>query len=262
MLHKSYALAEFKAIDSGPNADFGEFKAIVSAFGNVDHMGDKVMDTAFDDSLKSWVSSGDDIPVVWSHDWGNPFAHIGGIDPRSAKAIPGVGLAVTGRIPFKDEFGNDLPFAKQVYSLMKRRLVKEFSFGYEIMDERPGKDRSNELWKLNLIEAGPTLKGMNPNTELLGVKAELEQASEIGQLKARVAALEKTGVDELKRALIEVLERPTQPAPEVSEAATAAAAEPPPVVATPEPEAVLAPTEPVGGAVDQALRDEVLKLEI
>jgi hypothetical protein len=55
----------------------GEFTAIVSVAGNVDHQGDVVMPKAFDKSLEQLRAKNDPIPVIWSHDWSNPHAIVG-----------------------------------------------------------------------------------------------------------------------------------------------------------------------------------------
>lgn len=183
-MHKSYSV-RFKAL---PDTDenIGRFKALVSVFGNVDSMGDRVMPGAFKESLERWKASGDRIPVIWSHDWGNPFAHIGSLDPAKALETDD-GLEVEGEIDLTNAF------AAQVHNLMRQRMVKEFSFGYRVEDERPAKDGANELTKLDIIEVGPTLKGANPATELRGVKADLESAARrdtIAELLERVTALE------------------------------------------------------------------------
>lgn len=164
---------QFKSL---PDADgkTGLFEAIVSVFGNVDLVGDKVMPVAFDRSIAEWKNSGDLVPLVWSHDWGNPHAIIGSINPNDLESTP-VGLKAIGSIDLNN------PFAAQVHSLMQQRLVKEFSFSYVIRDERTGRDGSNELWDLQIIEVGPTLKGANPETELIGVKSKLEFAAKAGR---------------------------------------------------------------------------------
>jgi HK97 family phage prohead protease len=183
-MHKTYEV-HFKALpDTDDNV--GRFTALVSVFGNVDSMGDRVIPGAFKGSLERWRAAGDAIPVIWSHDWGNPFAHIGSIDPSKAIETD-EGLLVEGEIDLTNAF------AAQVHNLMKRRMVKEFSFGYRVIGERPAKDGANELTELDIIEAGPTLKGANPATELLGVKADLESAARrdiIQELAERVTALE------------------------------------------------------------------------
>jgi hypothetical protein len=56
---------------------------------------------------------------------------------------------------------------------MQRRSLKEFSFGYSVPPggQRRGNDGANEIIEIDpLVEVGPTLKGMNPATELHAVK--------------------------------------------------------------------------------------------
>jgi HK97 family phage prohead protease len=179
-MQKTYEV-EFKALDDDVP---GRFRARVSAFGNVDVQGDRVIKGAFENDLKRWRKSGDHIPLIWSHDWANPYAHIGSIDP--AKAIETAeGLEVEGEIDLTNAF------AAQVHSLMKRRLVKEFSFGYRVLDEKRAADGANDLLELEIMEIGPTLKGANPATELLGVKAELEAAASPTTLTDVLARLDK-----------------------------------------------------------------------
>lgn len=162
---RAFELASFKASDDVA----GEFEALVSVFGNVDLGGDRVVRGAFAKSLARWQEKGDPIPVIWNHMWENPEAHIGAVYAGDAVET-GDGLLVKGRLDL------DNPFAKQVYRLLSERRVKEFSFGYNTLDaERKG--GALELRELDLIEVGPTLKGMNPATELLAVKA-LAKATE------------------------------------------------------------------------------------
>jgi hypothetical protein len=152
-----FSLASFKAAGSGQ----GEFEALVSVFGNVDLGGDRIVPGAFAKSLARWEESGDPIPVIWNHDWDNPLAHIGAV--TSAEETE-EGLKVKGRID------TDNAFAAQVHRLLSERRVKEMSFGYNIVDAEQ-KDGVYELRELDLIEVGPTLKGMNPATQLLAVKS-------------------------------------------------------------------------------------------
>lgn len=158
-----YQIAEFKAVGT-----LGEFTAIVSVFGNVDFAGDRVMPGAFKASLQRWKSSGDPVPILWSHAWDDPFAHIGFVTDAIET---NVGLQITGKLDV------DKPFAKQVFDLLVARRVKEFSFAYDIVREQRASDSANELLELDLIEVGPTLKGCNPETELLATKA-LQDAKE------------------------------------------------------------------------------------
>ena len=75
----------------------GTFSAMVAVYGNVDLQGDRIVEGAFDRSIKEWQASGDPIPVIWSHNWANPAAHIGYVDPNNMESTP-EGLKVTGRL--------------------------------------------------------------------------------------------------------------------------------------------------------------------
>ncbi len=163
----SYELADFKA-DTRPD-HLGEATALVSVFGNVDLMGDRVVKGAFEKSLASWQESGDPIPVYWSHDWGNPKSNIGEV---TAATETDLGLQVDMKFDIHDNEN-----AAYVFKLLRTRRVKEFSFAYQIEGERKGKDGANELTDLRILEVGPTFKGANPETELLATKAGAELSS-------------------------------------------------------------------------------------
>lgn len=155
----AFEVASFKAND----ANRGEFEALVSVFGNVDYGGDRVVKGAFAKSLARWQEIGDPIPVIWNHMWENPEAHIG-------KANPGDAVETDDGLLVKGQLDMDNPFAAQVYRLLAERRVKEFSFGYNLLDSKKAKDGALDLTEIELFEVGPTLKGMNPATELLAVK--------------------------------------------------------------------------------------------
>lgn len=76
MKTKSFA-ARIKSVGTTDDEDSGEFEALVSVFGNVDHYGEVVMPGAFKASLAQWKDRGDPIPVIWSHQWADPFSHLG-----------------------------------------------------------------------------------------------------------------------------------------------------------------------------------------
>lgn len=169
--HKT-ASVEIKA---APDGEAGEFEALVAVFGNVDSHGDRVERGAFRKSLRKWRASGDPIPVVLSHKWDDPYAHIGVADPADVEETAD-GLLVKGRLDIGE---NDV--AAQVHRLMLRRSLKEFSFGYTVPKGGETHDSDEGVWNLseiNLIEVGPTLKGANPETELRAVKSALEETRE------------------------------------------------------------------------------------
>lgn len=177
---KAFAAARVKQLG---DSEEGTFEAIVSVFDNIDHGGDRVVKGAFDRTLNDWQASGDPIPVIFSHDWGNPDAIIGKVVAAEERDE---GLWVKGQLWMDD------PNARKAWRLMNERVVKEFSFGFSVRRERTAKDGANELLDLDLIEVGPTLKGMNPATQLLGVKAgrAISKATEI-EVKAGIETIEQ-----------------------------------------------------------------------
>ena len=158
--HKSFTTAT-------STASAGEFSALVAVFNNVDKGGDRIMPGAFTKTLAAWRASGDPVPVIWSHDWNTPDAHIGIAYAKDMRQTDR-GLLVKGRLDVDDN-----PTARRVHKLMSRRSLKEFSFGYSVPSggQRKADDGANELIELDLYEIGPTLKGMNPATELHTVKS-------------------------------------------------------------------------------------------
>lgn len=157
--------------DEGP----GIFSAIVSVFGNVDHHGDRILAGAFDASLARWKAAGDPIPVIFSHQWDNPDAHVGEVlearellpgDPMLA----GTGLEENGGLWTKFELYVEDPdeaAARRLAKRLDRKTIREFSFAYDVIEEQRGSDGANELVEIDVLEVGPTLKGANPATRLL-----------------------------------------------------------------------------------------------
>lgn len=186
--------SKVKAAGEADGLKTGQVLAVVSVFGNVDSVGDIVMPGAFDEDLAAWKESGDPIPAIWSHDWRDPFSHIG----TALEATPTEkGLEVLYQCDL------DNPKAEQVYRLLKGRRVTQSSFAYDIIesgwakrtDDATGKEYEvYELRKLHLIEVGPTLVGANQETELLAVKsAEFARSFKAGRVltKSHIDALQK-----------------------------------------------------------------------
>lgn len=167
---KSFPLARFKALAEEGQPE-GTFEAIVAAY-NVDRIGDKIIPGAFKDSLAAWEAKGRPIPVIFSHQWENLDAHIGQV--LEAKEVAD-GLYV------KAQLDMDEPFAQRVWKKMNAGTLAEFSFAYDVVDAAQAKQDGeyvNELRKLDLLEVGPCLVGMNPDTQLLDVKQLLREAKE------------------------------------------------------------------------------------
>lgn len=206
--------AAFKADESTDDTgQAGQFEAIVSVFGNVDFIGDRVVKGAFADTLKAWEAKGDPIPVLWSHMSADPDYHIGYVE--DAKETD-TGLWVRGQLDL------EAPKAQQVWRLLKGRRVTQFSFAYDIdeagMVTEDGEE-INELRKLTLHEVGPTLLGMNPATQLLDTKTLAALVTEVREgtrpVSAELEALIRTvakNVDEIVT-MLDNRKTPAKPGP-------------------------------------------------
>ena len=161
MKYKSFPLVSFKSVTDEPE---GTFEAIVAVFNNVDRVGDKILPGAFKDSLAEWEKKGRPIPVIFSHQWENLDAHIGQV--LESKEVE-QGLYVKAKLDMDEDF------ASRVWKKMQKGTLAEFSFAYDVQDSTLVKENGeyiNELRRLDLLEVGPCLVGMNPETQLLGVK--------------------------------------------------------------------------------------------
>lgn len=162
--------ARVKAAGVADGLAEGQFTALVSVFGNEDSVGDIVRPGAFTETLAEWGAKGDPIPVIWSHAWGDPFAHVGTV-LKATETLQG--LEVTGQI---DDLDSN-PTAAQVYRLLKGRRVTQFSFAYDVGEGAWVQDDEHpyggyyELRRLKLHEVGPCLVGANQETELIAAKA-------------------------------------------------------------------------------------------
>jgi len=193
--------AYLKAVD----LDAREVEQIVSVFGNVDYGKDRVVAGAFAGSLERWADSGDPLPAIWSHAWDDPNAHIGYV-VEAKELLPGDPL-----LPAEiSELGglytrykvDDRPFADQVLHLLANRRVREASFAYDVIREKRNPDGTTDLLELDVIEVGPTLKGMNPLTQLLSAKS-LTEASNVSFVGGVVAHLAANGAETLADQLVE-----------------------------------------------------------
>jgi HK97 family phage prohead protease len=233
----------FKALDEGPAPEPpGTFEAFVSVFDNVDLDNERVRPGAFAGTLARWRESGDPIPVIFSHQWGDLDAHVGVVvdasevpagDPRLPAEIAGLGgLYVKGAL----DIGED--FAGRLWKRLKRRSIREFSFAYDVLKAQPANDGVLDLVELDLIEVGPTLKGANPLTELVGAKhRSASDALDVLELADRLR-------DELKSEAFVFVEPPTPPA-----------ADPPPAATVSTPAPASAGTVRDDGKVEPELND-------
>lgn len=166
----------------------GRFRARVSTFDTLDLAGDVVRKGAFSESLARWARSTRRIPVLFSHRWDDINMHLGFVDEAAEDAH---GLVVRAQLDL------DHPPAARAYRALREKSLSEFSFGFLIEASAPttmaGK-AVRELTKLNLVEVSLAIRGMNPTTELLGVRGDrprLEAAQRV-LIRRRLRALAGT----------------------------------------------------------------------
>lgn len=155
--------------DEGP----GIHEAIVAVFGNVDFHGDRIIAGAFSGFLSRLEASHELLPVIFSHQWNDLASHIG-YALEAKELLPGderlpTELRALGGlwVKFRLDVDDEKTWAPTIDRHLNRRTIKEFSFAYDVLDERRGSDGANELLELDVFEVGPTLKGANPSTALL-----------------------------------------------------------------------------------------------
>jgi HK97 family phage prohead protease len=147
------------------NDDAGLFAARVSAFGNTDLNGDRMMEGAFKRSIEALKEAGKLLPVMWSHQHNQ--LPIGEVDPRDMHETAD-GLTVAGRMFIDDE---NNPQARSVWESMKRGLISAWSFAFTVPEggEKMGEDGIREINEAQLYEVGPTLIGANPLAQTIAL---------------------------------------------------------------------------------------------
>lgn len=176
----------------------GTFEAIVSATGNKDYAGDIMEPGCFEKTLAEWVLKSRPIPVVWSHQFTDPFSILGKyIEQEEIDA----GLRMKGELNLSWEK------ARHVHELMKEELIVEFSISGKVRDYEWIEDDDEDSWwpgmrvkDIDLWEAGPCFRGMNPETELISVKANGALGGRIPILRKEGRAISQKNLDKLKSA--------------------------------------------------------------
>lgn len=176
---KSVTLTGIKAAgDEGVDLAEGEFTAYVSTWTRTpDSYGDIVAKGAFAESIADWESKDTVMPILFGHDFVDPFSNLG-----YAKSLveDDHGLLVHAVLDLEN------PKAKQVYRMLKGRRINQMSFAYDTLEsgdvEVPKADGdkvvARELRKLAIHEASVVPFGANSDTEILAVKALQETLSQ------------------------------------------------------------------------------------
>lgn len=164
------------------DAGEGTFTGYASVFGNKDSYGDVVIPGAFTESLKSYGENGSNIPCYWSHQMSDPKMCIGW---TKSAVEDDHGLRVEVELDLEN------PNGAQAYKLMKKGVVNQMSFAFEVEDFADAKSDElgyhTELRKLKIFEVSVVQVGANQATELLDVKAQLSDFETTGSLPSKVS---------------------------------------------------------------------------
>lgn len=143
----------------------GTITAYASVFGNVDSYGDVVIPGAFEETLNQWQKSGNTIPLLYGHDFKDPFSNIGGVTSAVEDAH---GLKITAQLDL------DNPKARQVYNLMKAKRLSQMSFAFDVVEGTWGQRDQQEVYelkKVKLYEVSVVPIGANQETSIVDVKS-------------------------------------------------------------------------------------------
>jgi HK97 family phage prohead protease len=170
---------------------------------DLDRMGEIVEPGAFAESLKDFMAN----PILtYMHDWSNPIGKV--VDAR----IDEVGLFIRAEIS---------ETAQKVWKLIEEGILRAFSIGYEVVEERP-LDGVNHILRLRLYEVAVVSIPANRRA-LFSVTKALEVGNDLVCADCvKKQSDESDGSDELSEAhaiLKEVMERLSSSTPPACEAA-------------------------------------------
>jgi HK97 family phage prohead protease len=135
----------------------GSFAGSLAVYNNIDLGGDLIEPGAFTKTIKE---HGDQVPLLWQHKPDIPIGMLTLIDGANA-------LSVTGQLLM------DLPAAKNAYLLMKARIVKGLSIGFDTVKDSVDAG-VRHLKEIRLWEGSVVTFPMNELAQIHSVKARKE----------------------------------------------------------------------------------------
>lgn len=156
MLEKKVIPFEIKAETATEDGRFSGYGAV---FGNVDSYGDIIEKGAFSEGIeKRGIQN---IPMLWQHDHKQPIGLYEKIQEDN------FGLDVDGKV-LKDL--TVLP-AKDAIILIKNKVVRGLSIGYEVVKKKFNKNGNRILSKIDTWEISPVTFAANPLATITNVKS-------------------------------------------------------------------------------------------
>jgi HK97 family phage prohead protease len=141
----------FTSAELKDDSDNGSLVAKFSTFDIVDREGDIVRRSAFVD--------GQEVPMVWAHDWTRP---IGKGTVRLDK----------DHARFEGEFFPTTEGQQARIAIRSMDRLQQYSWGFRVLDTQPNeKIRGYDITKAEVFEVSPVLIGANQETATLAVKS-------------------------------------------------------------------------------------------
>ena len=135
----------------------GSFEGLLAVYNNVDLGGDRISPGAFTKTIKE---RGNEVPMLWQHKSDRPIGMLTLIDDADA-------LRVKGQLLM------DLPDAKNAYLLIKARIVRGLSIGFDALKDNVDKG-VRQLSEIRLWEGSIVTFPMNEQAMITSVKARKE----------------------------------------------------------------------------------------
>lgn len=159
---------EFALIKS--SEDTGKISGYFSTYDRIpDSYGDVIAPGAFTETVKKRKESGHPYPLCWNHDLDQI---IGSVDPDDIKE--------TEKGPLMTATFFDTPLAQEKRELVKRGVVYQFSFAYDVLEAGPTEIsegvKAYELKKLDLFEISIVPIPANQNAVVTDVKSTVATA--------------------------------------------------------------------------------------
>lgn len=149
---------EFKQVQVKTD-DQGQVSAVIATFGVIDRDEDIVEPTAF--------KTGQEVAIVWSHDWSNPIGK-GTIQTSATEAI------------FSGQFFMDTQAGQEAYKTVKAMGdLQEWSWGFRTLKsnwEQREDQMIRHLVECEVFEVSPVLKGAGIGTRTLAIKSNLSMS--------------------------------------------------------------------------------------
>ena len=156
---------QHKSVKALLKEDAGQLTAVISTFGVVDSDGDVVEPSAF--------TQGQEVPMVWAHDWASPIGK-GTINVQADRAV------------FEGAFFMNTQAGREAYERVKAMGdLQEYSWGFRITESEVraappgfegvrtwhGDGKVQYITGAEVFEVSPVLVGANRQTGTLDIKS-------------------------------------------------------------------------------------------